>query len=213
MKIPRLMITAAASGSGKLEQTVDIDCLFHGLRQKIQLHLQILDLFRQYQSQMTAFQKTVFQFRQITIHFDRQLFFDHLLHPGIQHSRDPVQDHAFDMAVLFVFQKSLNKRNNRHTHTPAVYKKNCRRVGGIRQIPGTGADRDTRQAIIVTHDPLDHRHIRVGCVFFEEKTGGVFIGKKSIQIAAFCTDHFRVEHGINIIRSAFEGDYFQTSVF
>ena len=58
-------------------------------------------------NQMSAFYHTVLYLWHIAQHFNTKLFFYQLFHSGIKHGRHLIKNHAFYMAVLFIFHKSF----------------------------------------------------------------------------------------------------------
>ena len=161
---------------------------------------------------MTAFDHTVLHLRNISQHLYGKLLFQKLLHPGIQHGRHLVKDHAADMTVLFVFQKALYIGSQGNTHATAVYDQDRRCICGGGQIIGAGSGGDSSYTIIIPHDSLHHCDLTVRCVLCQKIPGSVSICKKRIQVSGSCTDHTAVEHRIYVIRAAFKRSHLKATV-
>ena len=153
---------------------------------------------------MAAFDHTVLHFRDISQHFYRKLLFQKFFHPGIQHWRHLVKDHALDMAVVFIFQKAFHIGSQRHTHPTAVYDQDHRRIRNRSQIIGTGSGCGASHTVIISHNAFHYRNLTVSGILCQKISRTISICKKSIQVPGFCSDHTAVEHRINIVRSAFK---------
>ena len=116
-------------------------------------------------------------------------------------------------AVFFVFQKAFYVGSKRDTHSLAVHDQNNRRIRNSRQIISTCQSSGSCHSIVKTHNAFHHCNFTVSTVFCKKRSGNILSCKKSVQISGFCTNYLGMEHGINIIRSAFKGDCLYPSVY
>ena len=65
---------------------------------------------------------------------------------------------------------------------------------------------------VIAHDALDDAHIPVGGVFRQQKAGGVLRKEVQIKVPAFRPDDPAVEHGVDVVRPAFERPHPQSAV-
>ena len=162
---------------------------------------------------MTAFNQAVLHPWHIAKNLDSQLFLNQFFHPWIQHGRHLVKDHAFNVAILFIFQKPFDIGNQRNTHSFAVYDQDHRSIRNICQIISTGFRGRACHSVIISHNAFHNSQITVLCVFLKQISGNIWRCKKGVKISGFGTDHLAVEHGINIIRPAFKGSCSDPSVY
>ena len=124
-----------------------------------------------------------------------------------------VKNHAFYAAVFFVFQKAFYVGSKRDTHSLAVHDQNNRRIRNSRQIISTCQSSGSCHSIVKSHNAFHHCYFTISTVFCKKVSGNLLSCKKSVQISGFCTNYLGMEHGINIIRSAFKGDCLYPSVY
>ena len=95
----------------------------------------------------------------------------------------------------------------------AVYDQNYRSIRNPRQIIGACLCGGSGNSIVKSHDPFHHRHFTVCTVFGKKRSGDLFPREKGIQIPGFGSNDLGVEHRVNIIRSAFKRDCFDSPVY
>ena len=64
---------------------------------------------------------------------------------------------------------------------------------------------DAAQPVIQSHDAFHDHKFAFPALLQKQLTGALFSGKKGIQIPGRNPKHLSVEHGIDIIRTAFAG--------
>ena len=162
---------------------------------------------------MAAFDHTILYFWHIAKSFDSQFLFHQLFHSGVKHRGHLIEDHTLYAAVFFVFHKTLYVGSEGNTHSLAVYDQNYRSIRNPRQIIGACLCGGSSNSIVKSHDPFHHRHFTVCTVFGKKRSGDLFPCEKGIQIPGFGSNDLGVEHRVNIIRSAFKRDCFDSPVY
>ena len=89
---------------------------------------------------------------------------------------------------------------------------NHRTIGDFRYLVRAGTGSGQTHAVIVAHNTLNDAHILGLSVFRQQIPQGVLPEEVQIQIGTFRTDDPAVEHGVNIVRAAFECTGFQSTI-
>ncbi len=128
------------------------------------------------------------------------------------HGGTPIEDDPPDAAVRLEIQESLDHRQDGQRRALRRDHQNSgslRRPGGL---PAAGKGAVQTGPIVVAHDPFDDGHVPVPAVSRQQIPQGVLPEEEQIQIAALRPDDPAVEHGVDIVRAAFEGPHPQTPV-
>ena len=128
----------------------------------------------------------------------------------MEHGGAIVQDYPHNMTFPAECQQPLYLGCQGQAGTLGPQNQHHRQVQSIRQVPGTGLRRRAPEAVIKAHDPLHHG----GAVSLGIPGIELFhllrLRQKQIQIVAVHLQHGTVEHGVNVIRAAFESTGIQT---
>ena len=165
------------------DDPVYVQGFLQNLRQLPEIILKLRYLIGQDKPEMTAFDHTVFCFRNIAQNRDPRLFFQEIFHPGVKHGGHLVQDHAPDPAVFFVVQKTFYICGQRNAHPLAVYDQDHRRICNAGKIVGAGSGGGSSHAVIISHDALHHRDPAAAGIPGQKIPGNFGRRKKRIQIS------------------------------
>ena len=173
----------------------------------MQLFLQVLYLRRRHQAQVAAFQTHVRHGRQIAqgLHPVPEAAQDSVPEAGVGHGGALVQDHAPDGRLRTEIQKALEDRQKREGGSSRPQHQHHGGGGEGGDIVGAGLRRVHAQAVVIAHDPFDHVHVPVRSVFRQEGIQGAAVEKEGVQVGSPGADDPAVEHGVDIVRPAFEG--------
>ena len=196
------------------QQCIYINGFFRLRSHNLQLFLQAFYVGGGDQTQMSAFQGTVRHFRQKAQGLDLALkpFSDGFCQSGIRHRAALIEDHAPDTAVRVKAQKPLYACKNGQGRTFGIDYQHHRGTGGFCHLIGTGRSGGQAHAVVEAHNALNNADVTAFAVSRQQVIHGIFPEEKQIQIGAFCADDPAVEHGVDIIRPAFESAYLQFPV-
>ena len=194
----------------QVQQQVQIDALRCQSAQPVDDLIQVPDLSGGHESQMAAADVHAVIVWKIADHPHWQCALNLRLYHLIQPFGTAVQDHAADRIVP-VGQHSLNERNHGVGHALCVYNQDGRGLGGGGD--GVGAFFTAHaDAVVVTHDALHHGKIRRAAVLRHQLPQLDLRGKKRVQIAAGPPRDMAVQHGIDVVRTAFIRLYLDSPV-
>ena len=180
----------------------------------MQLFPQVCHLCRRYQAQVAAFQVHLRHGGQETQGPDPipEAPPDGVPEAGIGHGGAPVQDDAPDGGVRAEIQKALERGKQGEGSPPRPQDEDHRGPGGGAHVVGAGFGGVHPQAVVVAHDPFHDADIPALSVLGQERVQGVRIEEKGIQVRAVGPNDPAVEHGVDVVRPAFEGPGIQAPV-
>ena len=94
----------------------------------------------------------------------------------------------------------------RATGTPAVQHQHRRGAGDPGDVISTGFFFHSSQAVIVTHDPFQHRDLTVSRPLPKKGAHLIWCTKETVQVVAVDSKSLPVEQRIDVVRTTFEGD-------
>ena len=161
---------------------------------------------------MAALQRTLRHEGQVPKHWDPDLLLHTCFEARVQHGGAAIQDHAPNPTVRPEFRQSLYQGGRREGPPSGVRHQYRRRPCGSCQIIGACVTAHS-DAVIITHDSLDHGQTAPRRVLRKQSTCRVRPQEKQIQVPGFCPNDLTMEHGIDVVRSAFKGNWPHSAVY
>ena len=103
-------------------------------------------------------------------------------------------------------QKALDRGKNRERRASGIYDENDGTFCLLGKLEGARARARKPEPVVVAHHALDDGKLAAAAVFREQVAQHVVVKEKGIEIRAFRADDPAVEHGVNVVRTAFCGD-------
>ena len=120
------------------------------------------------------------------------------------------KDQRRDAALFAEVHEPFYLRRKCQAAALGVYDKHNRRSCQARKVPGAGL-RGIIQSIVKTHGPFDHGNVRVHAG--ESLPDALHALQEKVEIAAGDAQDVLMEHGVDIIRAAFEGLHTFSALF
>ena len=108
------------------------------------------------------------------------------------------------MAVFAEVHKALDLCRQRYAGPSGLHHQQHRQAERIRQLPCAGPGGQALP-VVKAHGPLAHGSAVPGSVAGKNGPHHIPVGKKQIQIVAVHLQSRAVEHGVDVVRPAFEG--------
>ena len=131
-----------------------VDAPLGGIRQNLDLLLQISNLCCGFQAEMAALNGSLRQVGQITHHWQTGLLFQHWSQQLEQRFTAIVEQNARDMVRRAERQQPAQLGRQRQAGALRAHDQQCGQIEHVRQLPCAGRIRHAAQPVIIAHSPL-----------------------------------------------------------